>query len=156
IACDLKTSKAVLAVLGLGLFPTVFALLGVLWKDVIMGGSLTLFVGMVLVGVRRRSLAVLLGSLVPLICATAARVNALAAIPPLAAWFIVSAYAAAGRPIPKLRTIALLTVVFSVGSYGLAQLVNRTVATTGQTGGSVRLLQFSMLHDLAGIAIKSG
>src|SRR5262249_41364141 len=46
--------------------------------------------------------------------------------------------------------------VFSVVSYGLAQFVNRTVATTGQTGGSVRLLQFSMLHDLAGIAIKTG
>jgi hypothetical protein len=154
--CRLRTSYAVIAVFGIGFFPTVFALLGVLWKDILMAGTLTLFVGIVLVGVRHRSRAVLCLSLLPLAVAMAARLNAFPAIIPLAAWFIFSFLKLAGRKIPRPLTLAALSIVFSFCIYGAVQVANRAMITTGSSGAPVRMLQFSLIGDLAGIAVRTG
>ena len=59
--------------------------------------SLTLFVGVALTGARRRSTLLLAISIVPLMCGLSARVNALPAIVPLAAWLIALWFGVGGR-----------------------------------------------------------
>jgi len=153
-ACGLRAHRSVVAILGIGLFPTVFAHLGTLWIDVMTAVMLTLFTGMALVGQRRRSRAILAASLLPLWCGMTARLNAVPAIIPLVVWFVVLWWNTKPRAASRGRVAAApaaLLLVFAVAS----QVFNRAVVD-GPSGAASRSLQFAMLHDLAGIAVQTG
>ncbi len=149
-----RTHHAVAAILGIGLFPTVLAHLGTLWIDVMTAVMLTLFIGMALVGQQQRSKAILAASLLPLWCGMTARLNALPAIIPLVVWFVVlwrntePAAASRNRVVAEAGGLALLLVIAS-------NLFNRAVVD-GPSGAASRSLQFALLHDLVGIADRTG
>ncbi len=152
--CRVGTVTSVLAVLGIGLFPTVFALLGTLWSDVLLAVALTLFVGLVLTGVTQRSRGVLLFSIVPLFCGLSARPNALLAVMPLTAWLVVSWLGLEGRRIRVRQLVTCVALLLAV-LIAAGMLFERAVITIG-SGASARALQFSFLHDLAGMAVQTG
>lgn len=153
-ACTRTPFGAVLAVLGIGLFPPVFALLGILWKDVGFGASLLLFIGLVLTGRRRRSAWLLASALVPLFYACSVRLNAAPAILPLAWWLCRSAPAAM-EPTRPLRFPLAGAILLSLLMLTLGVLTNRVIVTVpAERPGTA--LQGSMLFDLAGISVRSG
>ena len=76
----------VLAVLLVGFYPPIFGMVGTVWKDLLMLGSLTLAVGMMVRFERQKGVLVGLGIIVLLFVATAARHNSVVAIPPLVFW----------------------------------------------------------------------
>ncbi len=153
-AGGIRAHHSVVAILGIGLFPTVLAHLGTLWIDVMTAVMLTLFTGTALVGQRRRSRAILAASLLPLWCGMTARLNAVPAVIPLLVWFVMLWWDMEPRAVSRSRVAAAATAllfIFVVAS----QVFNRTV-TGGPSGAGARALQFAMVHDLAGIAVQTG
>jgi hypothetical protein len=143
-----------LSILFIGLFPTVFALIGILWKDVLLAGSLTCAVGLTLLGAKRRSRALLAAASVPLLGGLCFRVNALPAVVPLAVW-LVAVWAAVGGRRHDWRGLMLGSVLLSFGLFGLSRLADRAVLPPG-TGAAMNAFKESMLHDLAAIGVMSG
>ncbi len=153
--CALSPAWSATAVLAIGAVPPVFALLGTLWADVLLGAFLALFVGIALVGSNRGSRVLLVASLIPLWCGFAVRTNGLPAVVPLAVWWAalwLGTARPAGLRAGRIAGLALLLLVMMMGA---TRLFVRAVVTGG-TGASARGLQFSMFHDLAGISVHSG
>lgn len=146
---------SVLAITGVGLFPAVFGLLGMLWSDVLLGASLTLFVGLALMGAERRSRVLLALSVVPLWCGLSARVNAPPAVVPLAVWLVTLWYGVAVRRTIEQRVVAVTAILLLVGLFAASKLFDRAVIATG-SGSYARAMQFAIFHDLAGIAVSTG
>ena len=121
-ACRLGSLGSVLSILAIGLFPTVFGLLGTLWSDVLLAVSLTPFVGVALTGARRQSTLLLAISIVPLMCGLSARVNALPAIVPLAAWLIALWLGVAGRRAIRPRAFVTVLLFFVLGLLTFSKL----------------------------------
>jgi hypothetical protein len=155
LACRLGPLASVACVLGIGFFPPVFALLGALWKDVGMGAALTLATGLILAGMTRASVPLVALAVVPLFYATSVRSNALPAVVPLVGWGCAAALRAAGRPSPTLVTLVAGTLVGSAGFLGSSVAADRALAAS--RGDAVpSAVQYSMVHDLAGVAVRTG
>jgi hypothetical protein len=154
-ACASTTVGAVVCVLGIGLFPPVFALLGSLWKDVGLGASLILFVGLVLAGTRRRSRALLFSAVVPLFYATAVRFNAISAVLPLACWWWWSAGRVSDTQRWMIRSPAMGGLILTIALASLSGLATRAMVTSHEDRPSIAL-QGSMLFDLVGISVRTG
>jgi hypothetical protein len=154
-SCGLSPAWSATAVLAIGAVPPVFALLGTLWADVLLGAFLVLFLGMALLARDRGSRSLLLLSLVPLWCGLAARTNGLPAVVPLAVWWAALWLGIARPERPRAGRVALHALLLLVMMVGATRLFVRAVVTGG-TGASARGLQFSMFHDLAGISVHSG
>ncbi len=142
-----------LLVLAIGLFPPVFGLLGVVWKDVGMGAALTLAVGFILLGKRVGSPVLLGAAFVPLLYAVAMRYNALPAVIPLVVWAVYE--------ILRLRQ-ALSKTVLGLASAGLVLAMlfislglTRVLVEGAPTWRGTATLQASLIHDLAGVAVQT-
>jgi len=142
-------------VLGFGLFPTVFGLLGILWSDVVLAVSLLLFVGLALTGRRRGSRAWLVASLVPLFVGYSIRVNAPPVAIPLSLWFVALWHGVDRPGAQSFRRLLLPAALMVIGLMASTALFNRVSITSGK-GSFTRSLQFSFFHDLAGLAVETG
>ncbi len=87
LAARLRPLAAAAAMVAFAAVPSVTGLLSTVWKDVGLGASLTLAVGLLLWAAERRSWAALWASLLPLAYGTAVRHEALFASVPLALWW---------------------------------------------------------------------
>jgi hypothetical protein len=155
-ATRLGPAGSAVAVLAIGLFPSVFGLLGTLWSDVLLGACLTFATGLTLLGMRRRSRLWLALAAVPLALSPSARVNAVAAVPPLAAWLTASWIDAGGSPRRiGWRTRAAVSAMVFMGLVAASKIFDRAVIEPDAAPSS-RALQFSIYQDLAGIAVRTG
>ncbi|MEQ1693056.1 MAG: hypothetical protein ABMA00_17335 [Gemmatimonas sp.] len=150
----LRTSCAALAVLGIGLWPAVFALIGTLWLDVWLAAWFLLFVGMALTAMARRSTALLMLSFIPLWSGLSTRLNALPAVMPLAIWIVAlfDLRFNVGRRTRSLLAVSAGLMVVLVGT----SLVFARAVTPNQLDATGRPLQMALYHDLAGISVRSG
>src|SRR5262245_8836712 len=113
-ACRFGILGATVCILGIGFFPPVFGLLGILWKDVGMGAALTLSIGIMLVGARESSTLLVAVSILPLFYALSVRSNAPTAIIPLAGLVFWSAHIALGMQPLKLRAYVCLSLILTL------------------------------------------
>jgi len=155
-ACRFGPVASALWILGVGLFPPVFALLGIVWKDVGMAAALTLSVGMALVGRRQRAPALVVLSLIPLLYAISVRFNALPAILPVASLICASVVVATGRRPLRVRTYLGLGLALTLLLMAVSSLINRIIVASPSAGVHVAGLQSSLIHDIAGISAYSG
>ena len=155
-ACRLGTLGATICILGIGFFPPVFGLLGILWKDVGMGAALTLSIGMMLVGARESSILLVALSILPLFYALSVRPNAPAAIIPFAVLVFWSADTALGTQLLKLRAYVCLSLILTLTLFVTSRAMNRAIVTSMPPDVPETALQFSMLHDLEGISVRIG
>lgn len=157
-ACRIGAVGAALAVLSIGFFPTVFALLGTLWKDVMLAAALTLFVGVALAAAKRSSKRLLALSAVPLWVGMSMRSNALPAAVPLVAWLVVLWAESSSRPLPRRRRLVALALAGALGVYAVSRLTSSLVVIPGSsTSAAFRWsLSSSLTHDLAGLASDTG
>jgi hypothetical protein len=153
-ACRLRAPTAVGALVLMGFYPAVFALLGTLWIDVLLGAFLTAFVGVVLHAAGRRSMVLTVVAGLLLFCALAVRPNAALAVLPLAGWLVVAGAPANRERVARPWFTCAAAFLFVLLLFGLVQAFERVVAR--DSAGARRALQFSMLHDLAGIGVATG
>jgi hypothetical protein len=153
--CAMRPGLSGVTVLVIGFWPPIFALLGALWTDVLLGASLVLVVGLATVGARRRSRFILGMAFLPLWCALAMRLNALPAILPLTTWLIVLWNDVGDRPRLRFGAAVGASTLVLGSLIAFLLIFNRTVTAPGPSPAR-RSLQFAMLHDLAGIAAATG
>ena len=154
--CRFGPGASALCVLAFGLYPPVFALLGIVWKDVGMVAALVLSVGLALVGRRRRARSPVVLSLVPLTYALSVRLNALPAILPLTGLICASGVAAAGRAPLRPRTYLGLSLVVTLLLVGASRLIDGIIVTSAPASAPSLGLQWSLIHDIAGISVRAG
>lgn len=152
--CRLGPMTSMIIILAIGLFPTVFGLLGILWSDVLLAAVLTLSVGMSLLSQRFKSRIFIAAAVVTLWCGLSVRFNAFPAIIPLAAWTLVLYFTVTGQRTIRLRTFIYMLIPMLLTMMLLSVVFSRTVSQG--PGGATKPLQFSLYHDLAGIAVYSG
>lgn len=153
-ACTTRSLSAFICMAGIGFCPPVFALLGILWKDVGLGAALVLFAGLVMIGAQRRSRGLLATALVPLFYAVAVRLNAAPAVVPLAWWWwhvVASARGTVPRALTTLGMSGVITALLVV----LGTVVDAAIVTRHEQRQNVAV-QGSLLHDLAGISVRTG
>lgn len=153
VLCRLGPIRSMIMIFAIGLFPTIFALLGILWTDVLMAAVLTLSVGMSLLYERFKSMLLLMAAVVTLWCALSMRLNAFPAIVPLAAWQLFLYFKITERRTVRLRTFILVLTPVLLTMLLVSEMFSRSL-NTGSGGTSVAL-QCSLFHDLAGIAVYS-
>jgi hypothetical protein len=148
---NLSPAAAALSILGVGLLPPVFSALGVISKDVAMGGALLLAFALLWVGAARASRPALLAALPLVVYAAALRHNAAAAILPLALWapFIWRGIAWPGRAVPRWQLLGVGLALFALLG-GAAVAINATL-----TAKRLFPAQLVLLHDLAGMSLES-
>ena len=115
----LRTWPAVLATLAVFLWPPVFTLMAVVWKDALMAGLLVASFAALTSARRGARIAALLG----LLYATLLRHNAITAVAPL---LVLVAPWPASRP-PRVRRLAGLAIALAL--FATAQLVNHALVT---------------------------
>jgi hypothetical protein len=134
-----------LGVLGLGFFPPVFALLGVVWKDVQMASALLFALALVLLVSRGRlSRWALAPVLLLLGYAAAVRFNGLLAVAPIV-WLWVGALVTLTG-----RWRSALTVALSLVLAALAWTIDRGLAV-----GEEHLSQQYEVHDLVALSLDA-
>jgi hypothetical protein len=146
----LPSFLAVAAILLIGLFPPVFALLGTIWKDVGMAASLLLGYALILYADRRSSRTALMLGVGSLFYATAVRHNAVAATLPIALWSGFVAYRLFGR----LGHHVLLSLCFGISTFigvSLAAFQANHALTTIETYP----FQQTLMHDLVAVSLKA-
>lgn len=148
-----RTSASAALVLVVGLVPSVFGLLGVIWKDVGMGAALMLAVGMILFGRRIGSPVLLAGAFLPLLYAVSMRYNALPAVIPLVAWMVYEVLRLRSMPSRKVLAIASSGLVMTML---LTQLLLGAGVEYSRSWRGTGTLQASLIHDLSGIAVRTG
>jgi hypothetical protein len=154
LACRFRPIPSALCVLAVGWLPPIYGLLGVLWKDVGMGAGLTLGAGLVLYGKRRRSPRVIAMAMVPLFYALTMRLNGAPAIIPLAGWVCVEWVAARGRWLSS-RAVVAASVAVTIAMVVLNSAVARMIVNNPRPPiPGTTPLQYSMIHDLAGISVR--
>jgi hypothetical protein len=157
IAPKWPTIGKCLAVLAVGLFPPVFALIGTVWKDVGMTAACLLGSALLLLAERKRSLIALAFGLIAIWYAVAIRHNAVVAVFPLAVYAGKILYEQRFLPSTPWRRRDLVTV----GLIGLGLLVLLLVTssaaklqlTKGRTSYPVQQI---LIHDLTAISIDTG
>lgn len=136
--------------LALGLYPPVFGLLGVVWKDVFMLGCLTAATGLLATGGRPIAGRRLLAIAVILIVAAGARHNSFVAVVPFAFWMAVCSGKPEDRERP--RAVMLRGAVFACVLAVVAATLNRLPVRDP----APPLWRFFMFYDIAAIAASAG
>jgi hypothetical protein len=154
--CRFGPVASALWVLGIGLYPSVFALLGIVWKDVGMATALTLCIGMALAGGRQRAPGLVAVSLLPLLYALSVRLNALPAMLPIASLICASLVVAIGRAPLRARTYLWLGAMMTLLMLAVASVIDRMIVTFPSVGAPSPALQASLIHDIAGISVYTG
>lgn len=142
-----RSRTAFAVTLALGLFPSVFALLGPIWKDVGMSAALMLAAGLLL---QENRWAWSL-SLVPLFYAACVRHNALAAILPLLVWLSWNLF----RPALRIREWAKPGAA-AIGAFAALVLCAQAANLSLREGGSLFPFQNILTHDLVAIGLAKG
>ena len=151
-ATSIRSYGLGLALVLFGLLPHILSQLVIVWKDIAMGAALFLAVALVYSAKSSRSRLVLLLSVLPLFFGSAARLNALPAVLPVAVWsgFVACQLFEIGRS--KLKGAAVGAVYFFLLGFA-AYFV--TYHLTG--GRTTYPFQQNYLYDLAAIsAANSG
>lgn len=140
---------APIAILAIGLYPSVFAEMGTIWKDVHMGVALALAAGFLALARQRRSLAMLAAAVVALWYASSMRLNAAAAVLPLAILAGVLARDLLGRGGAGTALVAGVAVMAAVllGTRATNAVLHAVPAPA---------LQAPLIHDLVGISTATG
>ncbi|SRR5216683_934742 len=144
---------AAAAILLIGLFPPVFALLSTIWKDVGMACSFMLACGLLLRAERTDSRLAWVIALIPLWYGLTARHNAIVAAVPLIIWAALISrslfHREGGDPRLSAGLRACFLVIFlAVTSAGANRLLLRS--------GSSLALQQILIHDLVAVSIETG
>lgn len=149
---DLPPKGALAAILVIGFYPPFFSALGVIWKDVNMGGAMLLGFGVLWWAHVHASRLALLPALACFVYAAAMRHNAAPALLPMAFWAaaIWSETSARRSGWPQSSVVALALLLF-VGVAGTASLTNYSL-----TRNHFYPTQLLMLHDLAAISLDTG
>ena len=145
--------RAASAVLVVGFLPPVFALLGTIWKDVGLGASLLLAVGLLALAERRGpsriEVALVLGLL---FYAVAVRYNGFSAVLPLCVWTMSVVTRGVARfdrhrfATAAISGVALLLVLSAAARLAHRLIVDRRLYPSQQI----------LVHDLAGISMQTG
>lgn len=149
---DLPPKGALAAILVIGLYPPIFSTLGVIWKDVNMGGAMLLGFGVLWWAQVHASRLALLPALACFVYASAMRHNAAPALLPMA-WWAAWIWSETSSP-QALRSpsrITALTLLLFVAVVGTASLTNYSL-----TRKHFYPTQLVMLHDLAAISLETG
>ncbi len=154
LSLTMRSKSSAWASLLIGFIPPVFALLGMIWKDVGMGAALALFVALVARAQQKKQLSYLCWSLLPLFYGIAVRPNAIPAVLPLAlAWVLIfDKIRQSGKARNRWRSCAKaigLTLAIICANGTLNSLSVQTVVIVPGRGA----LQASMLHDLAALSL---
>ncbi len=141
---------AAVAVLLVGLFPPVFALLSTIWKDVGMACSFLLACGLLLRAERERSRVAWMLAVVALWYGLSVRHNAIIAVVPLAIWAALVSQplfrtAPERSPRSAARRAALLVAFLGVTAFG----ANRFLVKQD----SPQPVQQILIHDLVGVSL---
>ncbi len=132
-------------VLASGLFPPIFALLGIVWKDVQMASALLLAIALLIVQSRRRLAPwALVLALTLLVYAAAVRSNGLLAVAPILWLWLGSLGGLHGRR--RLVAAAGLSLAVGICSWTL----NRTLTSVEDHIG-----QYFEVHDLIGLSLDA-
>ncbi|PWU08272.1 MAG: hypothetical protein C5B51_08095 [Terriglobia bacterium] len=163
IAHTVSSSNALRAaiVLGSGLLPPIFGLIGTIWKDIGMQGFFLAAVAFSLLAHRYAKLVFLVVSSIALWFGCSYRHNGIAAAVPLVAMNVLIAVPLLQTRYPGLAgrlasrsaqrlAVILGTLVFSILLYGTTELANNVGVADGE------LWQFMVIHDLAGISVDQG
>lgn len=147
------TVLRVLFLLLVGLYPPMFGNIGVVWKDILMIGSLMLGLGLTVQVHRSAStllkVVIFLLIMALMIFATAARHNAIVAIPPLMFW-LVHAFPFIHYK-GRLRTATRAVLLGSILS--LVVHFSADAITKALVPKSSNHWQYVALYDLAGISV---
>jgi hypothetical protein len=156
LACRFGPLLSAAAVLAVGLMPPVFALLGILWTDVGMAAGLTLAVGLILYGRRRRSPMIIGIALLPLLYALGMRLNAAPALIPLTVWLVAELMRARRLEAIRAHRLALTSIALFATLLGLNLAINRLIVNSpGPHVPGTAPLQIALDHDLAGISVRT-
>lgn len=133
-------------ILAVGLFPSVFALLGTVWKDVGMGAALVLAAGLVSRASKSGNKYVLAASLPFLFFAFSVRHEAGFAVFPLLLWI--------GIVWKRRFLISLLAALTCLAVFGgLKALIHRSLTNAKSIPSSVQIV---WIFDLVGLSLHSG
>jgi len=143
---------AAATVLGVGLLPPVFALLGTIWKDVGLAAALLLAFALLLRADRQSSKIALLLALPPLFYGFAVRHNAVVAVAPLSVWFglLLARLCGLGSRRKALAATAAAAALLA-GFAGLRGWVTYGVLRARRTYPVQQIL----IHDLAAVSIAT-
>ena len=139
-------------VLGFGLWPGVFALIGTVWKDVGMTSSFLLAVALILILPERRSALgkaiTVAGILISLFYGVSCRHNAVTALPPILFLLAFTLTRHFGKAV--VGTLGLFLVVLAL-SKGASKIL---VKEAGSYPININL-QAVLIHDLAAISLRN-
>ena len=139
-----RPARAAAALIALGFFPPVLALVGTVWKDVALGVALVLAFGLLLAAEEPRSRVAVVASLPLLFYAAAVRYNGAAAMLPLSLW-------AGTIVVPRRAGLAVGAGLFAA-LLALAVVTNAWLSG-GRTPRSFRVL---FVGDIVATALDSG
>jgi hypothetical protein len=142
-----RFASAAAAVLLVGWFPPVLALVGTVWKDVQHGAAMALAFALLLRASRTRSLWPIIAAAPPLAYATLLRYNALPAVVPLVGWAVAAALDIHGSRPSRARVAVWTTVAF------IALVAGGAAFNGGVTRVRLHTEQHIMLYDLAAISV---
>lgn len=146
-----------LAVLVVGLFPSVFAPLGTVWKDSAMVAACMLGCALLLLAERKRSLVALLFGLLALWYAIAVRYNAVVAVLPLVVYASKEFYRQRllSPALWRWRDLVAVSAI-AVGVMALMLVADSAVTHRLTRGKSNYPVQQILIHDLTAISIETG
>jgi hypothetical protein len=143
--------SAAVVMLGIGLWPTTFGLLGTIWKDTGLGCALVLATGLLCHSGRTDSRWALLLAIPVLVYASAVRHNAPAATLPFLLWWGILFCRGRGAGTVRWLALALGAGVFVIVIVGTKYL------EAFLTGGKSRFpIQQILVHDLLAVSSAEG
>ncbi len=159
-----STWAKVFAVLAFGFYPPYLALLGTVWKDVGMGASYVLFVGLTLRGREKGNVLCFIGALLCLFYGTGVRHNALTAFPPLLFWWAwclpkrINRFASPKQysAVKRVGVALTMTVILGSGLWLGNRVIQKNLELKENTYYVNPNLQAVLLFDLSAISIKTG
>ena len=157
IAPKWPTIGKCLAVLAVGLFPPVFALIGTVWKDVGMTAACLFGSALLLVAERKRSLIPLAFGLLALWYAVAVRHNAVVAVFPMVVYASKILYERWLLPSTSWRRRHLAAVgLIGLGLLALLMVTSSAVTHQLTKGRTSYPVQQVFIHDLTAISVDTG
>jgi hypothetical protein len=155
LACS-RTVSAALALLAVGFFPAVLALLGTAWKDVAFGCSMTLAIAFLLLAQLRRKRWAAIGATPLLFYALSVRHEGVLSVIPVCAWAGIlgfELFPRSGRPLRHARPIGA-AVGLVLGGLFLAADAGVTRLAVGTSQASPEQVAYD--YDLAYLSVVEG
>jgi hypothetical protein len=132
------------------IYPAVFCIQGIIWKDVLMQSALAAMLGLALVYHRTRHWAALVGGIVLYVLALGARHNAAAA-----GWSLLALFAAA-HPLLGKRSLALRILLAAAAAFIMTLLIHQATAlSSARLAKQTNYWQTMLIFDLAGMSVQT-